>query len=78
MKSSLQGNDIEMYSVHNEGKSAIAERFLRILKNKIYRYTTSISQNVYIDKLNDVVNRYNNTYNRIIKTKPTDINLSTC
>ena len=78
MKSSLQGNGIEMYSVHNEGKSAIAERFFRILKNKIYRYTTSISQNVYIDKLNDVVNRYNNTYNRIIKTKPTDINLSTC
>ena len=47
MKSCLQNNDIEMYSTHNQGKSVIAERFVRILKNKIYQYMTSISKNVY-------------------------------
>ena len=44
-----------MYSTHNEGKSAIAERFIRTLKNKIYKYMTSVSKNVYIDKLDDIV-----------------------
>ena len=48
MKSWLQDNDIEMYSTYNEGKSMVAERFIRILKNKIYKYMTSISKNVYI------------------------------
>ena len=57
MKSRLQDNDIEMYSTHNEGKSVVAERFIRTLKNKIYKYTTSISKNVYIDKLDDIVNK---------------------
>ena len=56
-----------MYSTHNEGKSVIAERFIRILKNKIHKCTTSISKNVYIDKLDDIVNEYNNTYHRTIK-----------
>ena len=51
----LQDNDIFMYSTHNEGKSVIAERFIRTLKNKIYKYMTSISKNVYIDKLDDIV-----------------------
>ena len=51
----LQNNDIEMYSVHNEGKSVIAKRFIRILKSKIYKYMTSISKNVYIDTLDDIV-----------------------
>ena len=55
MKSLLQNNDIEMYSAHNEGKSVLAERFIRTLTNKIYKYLTSISKNVYIDKLNDTV-----------------------
>ena len=55
MKSLLQNNDIEMYSAHNEGKSVLAERFIRTLINKIYKYLTSISKNVYIDKLNDTV-----------------------
>ena len=55
MKSWLK-NDIEMYSTHNEGKSVIAERFIGILKSKIYKYMTSVSKNVYIDKLNDIVN----------------------
>ena len=50
-----------MYSTHNEGKSVVAERFIRTLKNKIYKYMTSISKNDYIDKLDDIVNKYNNT-----------------
>ena len=50
----LKDNDIEMYSIHNEGKSVVAERFIRTLKNKIYKYMTSISKNVYIDKLDDI------------------------
>ena len=57
----LKDNDIEMYSIHSEGKSVVAERFIRTLKTKIYKYMTSISKNVYIDKL-DIVNEYNNTY----------------
>ena len=69
----LQGNDIVMYSTHNEGKSVVAERFIRTLKNKIYKYMTSISRNVYIDKLNDIVNEYNNTYHRTVKMKPIDV-----
>ena len=55
-----------MYSIHNEGKSVVAERFTRTLKTKIYKYMTSISKNVYIHKLDDIVNEYNNTYYRII------------
>ena len=54
-----------MYSTHNEGKSVVAERFIRTLKNRIYKYMTSISKNVYIDKLDDIVNEYNNTYQNI-------------
>ena len=66
-----------MYSMHKEGKSVVAERFIRTLKNKNYNYITSISKNVYIDKLNDIVNKYNNTYHRIIKMKPVDVKPST-
>ena len=69
----LKGNDIEMYSTNNEGKSVIAERFIRKLKNKIYKYMTSISKNVYIDKLDDIVRKYNNTYHTSIKMKPVDV-----
>ena len=65
-----------MYSVHNEGKSVVAERFIRTLKNKFYKYVTSISKNVYIDKLDDIVNKYNNTYHRTIKMKPADVKAS--
>ena len=53
-------NDREMYSTHNEGKSVVAERFIRTLKNKIHKYMTSVSKNAYIDKLDDIVNKYNN------------------
>ena len=69
----LQDNDIAIYSTHNEEKSVTAERFIRILKNKIYKYMTSISKNVYIDKLDDIVNENNNTYHRAIKMKPNDV-----
>ena len=68
---------MEMYSAHYEGKSVVAERFIRTLKNKIYRYMTLISKNVYIDKLDDVANKYNNTYHSIINMKPVDVNSST-
>ena len=60
----LKDNDIEMYSIHNEGKSVVAERFIRTLKTKIYKYMTSIQKNVYIDILDDIVNGYNNTYHK--------------
>ena len=62
-----------MYSTHNEGKSVVAERFIRTLKSKIYKYMTSISKNVYINKLDDIVNEYNNTYHTTIKMKPIDV-----
>ena len=62
-----------MYSIYNEGKSVVAERFIRTLKNKIYKCMTSVSKNVYIDKLDDIVNEYNNTYHRTIKVKPIDV-----
>ena len=73
MKSRLEKNDIEMHSTHNEGKSIAAERFIRIIKNKIYKHMTSISKNVYIDKLDDIINKYNNTTHRTIKMKPIDV-----
>ena len=69
----LKDNDIEMYSTHNEGKSVVAERFIRTLKNKIYKHMTAVSKNVYIDKLDDIVNEYNNTYHRTIKMKPIEV-----
>ena len=62
-----------MYSAHNEGKSVVAEKFIRTLKSKIYKYMTSISKNVYIDKLDDIVDEYNNTYHTTIKMKHTDV-----
>ena len=68
----LQDNDIEMYLIYNEGKPVVVERFIRTLKTKIYKYMTSISKKMYIDKLDDIVNEYNNTYHRTIKMKPVD------
>ena len=73
MKSWLEKNDREMYSTHNEGKSVAAERFIRIIKNKIYKYMTSISKNVYIDKLDSIVHKCNNKKRRTIKMKPIDV-----
>ena len=73
MKSWLEKNAIEMYSTHYKGKSNAAARFTRTLKDKIYNYMTSISKNMYIDKLDDIVNKYNNTYHSTIKMKPVDV-----
>ena len=69
----LRDNDIVMYSTHNERKFVVAERFIRTIKSKIYKYMTSISKNVYIDKLDDIVDEYNNTYHTTIKMKPIDV-----
>ena len=73
----LQDNNIEMYSTHNEGKSVVSERFIRTLKGKIYKYMTSISKNVYIDKLDDIVDEYNDTYHETIKMKSIDVKNNT-
>ena len=62
-----------MYSTHNEEKFVIAERFIRTLKNKIFKHMTAISKNVYFDVLDDIVNKYNNTVHRTIKMKPIDV-----
>ena len=70
VKSWLQYNDIEMYLAHNERKSVFAEKFIRNWKNKIYKYMTSVSKKVYIQKLDDVVNKYTNAYHSTIKMKP--------
>ena len=65
---------LKMYSTYNEGKSVIPpERFIRTLKTKIYNHMTAIAKNVYIDKLDDIVNEYNNTYHRTIKMKLVDV-----
>ena len=62
-----------MYITHNAGKSVAAERFIKTIKNKIYKYMTSISKIVYIDKFHDVVNEYNNMYHKTIKMKPINV-----
>ena len=66
-----------MYSTHNEEKSVDPERFIRTLKNKIYKYMTSILKNACIDKLDDIFNKYNNTYHRTIKMKLVAVKSST-
>ena len=72
-KDFLKINNIEMYSTYNEGKSVVAERFIRTLKNKIFKHMTNISKNIYIDVLNDTVNKYSNTVHKTIKMKPIDV-----
>ena len=69
----LSDNDINMYSTYNEGKSVVAERFIRTLKSKLYKHMTAIGKNVYYDVLDDVVNKYNNTKHSTIKMKPIDV-----
>ena len=66
-----------MYSTHNEGKSVVAVRIIGILKNKIYKYMTSILKNVYIDKLGNIVKKYNSTYHITIKMKHVDVKSKT-
>ena len=62
-----------MYSTHNEGKSVVAERFIRTLKSKIFKHMTAISKNVYFDVLDNIVNKHKNTVHRAIKIKPIDV-----
>ena len=62
-----------MYSTYNKGKSCVAERFIRTLKNQIFKHMTAISKNVYFDMLHDIVNKYNNIVHRTIKIKPIDV-----
>ena len=68
----LSDNDIIMYSTYNEGKSVVAEKFIRTLKNKLYKHMTATGKNVYYDVLDDVVNEYSNTKHNTIKMKPID------
>ena len=62
-----------MHSKHNEEKVVVTGRFIRTLKNKIYKHMKAVSKNVYIDKLNDLVNEYNITHHRTIKMKPIEV-----
>ena len=77
MKSWQQDNDIKMSSVHNKAKSVPAERFIRILKNKIYKYMNSISDNFYTGNLSEIVNKYNDTYYSTVKMKTVDVQSTT-
>ena len=69
----LSDNDIFMFSTYNEGKSVVAERFIRTLKNKLYKHMTATGKNVYYDVLDDVVNKYDNTKHSTIKMKSIDV-----
>ena len=66
-------NNIEMYSAYNEEKSVVAERFIRTLKNKLFKHMTAVSKNVSFDVLDNIVNKYNNFVHRSIKMKPIDV-----
>ena len=72
-KDFLKINNTEMYSTYNEGKSVVAERYIKALKNKIFKHMTITSKNVYFDVLDDIVNKYNNTVHKTIKMKPIDV-----
>ena len=72
-KNFLKHNDIEIYSTFNEGKIVIAERFIKTLKNKIYKHMNFIGKNVYFNVLDDIVKNYNNTIHSSIKMKPKDV-----
>ena len=72
VKSWLQDSDTEMHSTRYEGKSVIAERFIRTVQNKIRKYMTSVLKNKYTNKLDNLVNQHNNTYHNTIQMKPAD------
>ena len=78
MKSWLGKNEIKINSIYKEGKSVVSERLIGTFKNRIYKCTTSVWKNFYIDKLDNIVNEYNNTYHRTIKMKPADLKNDTC
>ena len=73
----LSRNNIIMYSTYNEGKSVVAERFIRTLKNKLYKHMMATGKNVYYDVLDDIINEYNNTKDNTIKMKPKDVGNNT-
>ena len=73
LKVFLKKNDIKMYSTFNEGKSVVVERFIKTLKNKIYKHMTTIGKNVYFNVLDDTVKKYNNTVHSSKKIKPKDL-----
>ena len=77
MESWLKKNAIGMNSTQNERKSVIAERFIRTLKNKIYKYMTSTSKSMHVDKLDEKVNKCNNICHRTVKMKPVEVKSST-
>ena len=62
-----------MYSTYNDGKSVVAERFIRTLKNKLYKHMATVPKNVYYDVLDDIVKKYNNTRHSTIKMKPINV-----
>ena len=72
-KDFLKINNIEMYSIYNERKSVVADRFIRTLKNKVFKHMTAISKKNYFDALDDIVNKHNNTVHRTIKTQSQEI-----
>ena len=76
MQEWLDNNDILMYSTHNEGKSVIAERFIKTLKAKIYKRMTANDNKYYLPYLNKLVDQYNNTYHHSINKKPINANYS--
>ena len=61
---------------NDEGKSIVTERFIRTLKSKVHKCITSVSKNVHIGKLDDIVNKYNSTYHSTIKMKSVDVKSS--
>ena len=73
LKDFFKINNIEMYSTYNEGKSVVAERFIRTLKNKNFKQMIAISKNVCFDVLNDIVDKHNNTFHKTIKMKPIEV-----
>ena len=77
MKSWLHDNEIEMYSTHNKGKSVVTERFIENSKYIIYKHMIAASKNVYINKLDEIVDKYNKTDYRAIKMKPADVKSGT-
>ena len=62
-----------MYSTYNEGKSVVGERFVRVLKSKVFKYMAAASKIIYFDALDAIVNKYNNAVHRLIKMKPIDV-----
>ena len=69
----MKENVIEINSAYNEGKSYFSERFIKILKNKVYKHMTAVWKKIYFNVLNDIVDKYNNTFHRTVKMKRTDV-----